>query len=130
MVLRMFKHCSHDSARSASVLFSLSSVSSLSNQFRPFVAVLMLGVLLSNGLVRTALAQGSKRASTYDLVEEKDKDRPDLRDRWMMRGRSAPHGRSAAALRLRAHQQKLAMRAGTKDVQAATPDNGTGIPWV
>jgi hypothetical protein len=89
----MFKHCSSQhSSRSASPSFSFSSVSGFSNLFRTLSAVLMLGALLSNGLMPKALAQGSKRASTYDRVEEKDKDRPDLRDGWMMRGRSTPPG--------------------------------------
>ena len=71
-----------------------------------------------------ALAQGSKRASVYDSVRDKDKDRPDLRDRWMMRGRTAPTGQSAGALRLRAHQQKMAMReAARKRAEAG----GTGF---
>src|SRR6266849_4416655 len=58
-----------------------------------------------------AFGQGSKMKSEYDPVEEKDRDRPDLRTKWMMRGREAPKGQSAAALRLRAHRQKMAMRA-------------------
>ena len=83
-----------------------------------------------------SFAQGSKRASTYDAVEEKDKDRPDLRDRWMMRGRSAPPGQSAAALRVKAHQQKMAMRAeaakeaARRSALAAPVAPGSGTPWV
>lgn len=49
--------------------------------------------------------------SPYDPVEEADRDRPDKRAEWMSRGREAPKGQSAAALRLRAHQQKMAFRA-------------------
>ncbi|HVM91529.1 MAG TPA: hypothetical protein VMT67_01895 [Terriglobales bacterium] len=52
----------------------------------------------------------SKRTSAYDAVDEKDKERPELRGRWMMRGRTAARGQSPAALRLRALRQKQAMR--------------------
>ncbi len=54
-----------------------------------------------------AFAQETKR----DPIEEKDRDHPEQRAKWMSRGRTAPAGQSAAALRLRAHQQKIAMRA-------------------
>ncbi len=49
--------------------------------------------------------------SPYDPIEEGDKDRPDKRAAWNARGREAPKGQSAAALRLKAHQQKMTMRA-------------------
>ncbi len=55
--------------------------------------------------------QGSKMKSEYEPVAEEDRDRPDLREEWMRNGRTAPPGQSAAALRLRAHQQRMAMRA-------------------
>ncbi len=42
---------------------------------------------------------------------EYDEDQPQKRAEWNMRGREAPKGQSAAALRLRAHRQKMAMRA-------------------
>ncbi|MGB9195744.1 MAG: hypothetical protein WCB53_02330, partial [Terriglobales bacterium] len=76
-------------------------------------------------------AQGSKRASIYDAVQEKDKERPDLRDRWMMRGRSAGRGQSAAALRLRAYRQKLALREATRQAlsrQASPRPSSSGQP--
>jgi hypothetical protein len=66
-----------------------------------------------------AFGQGSKMKSPYDPIEEGDKDRPDKRAEWMMRGREAPPGQAAAALRLRAHQQKMAMRA-RRATEAAT----------
>lgn len=73
-----------------------------------FIALFfLLAGILGNSPV--AFAE-SKRKSLYDAVEEKDKERPDLRGRWMARGRTAPRGESAAALRLRALRQKLAMR--------------------
>jgi len=55
--------------------------------------------------------QGSKMKSEHEPVAEGDRDRPDLREEWMRNGRTAAPGQSAAALRLRAHQQKMAMRA-------------------
>lgn len=65
----------------------------------------------------------SKRKSVYDAVADKDKDkeRPELRDRWMTRGRNAPRGQSAAALRLRAYRQKLTMRQAAAKPQTSTP---------
>ena len=59
----------------------------------------------------SAFGEGSKMKSQYEPVAEEDRDRPDLREEWMRNGRIAPAGESAAALRLRAHQQKMAMRA-------------------
>ncbi len=61
--------------------------------------------------VTSGFAQGAKRKSEYDPIEESDRDRPDRRAEWMSRGREAPVGRAAAALRLRAHHQKMALRA-------------------
>lgn len=55
-----------------------------------------------------AAAQGSKMASP---IEDAAQDNPRARDSWFMKGRTAPAGHSAAALRYRAHQQKLQLRA-------------------
>src|SRR6266478_3572299 len=81
-----------------------------------------------------AFGQGSKMKSEYDPIEEKDKDRPDLRDQWMMRGREAPKGKSAAALRLKAHQHKMAMRvlraAAAAKAGAAGLDAPAVTSWV
>ena len=57
-----------------------------------------------------AYGQGSKKSSEFDAIEERDRDHPRARDQWFMRGRTAPNGESAAALRFRAYQQKLQMR--------------------
>src|ERR1700687_1307367 len=94
--------------RSSSAPLSLSKLSTLT-----------LFLLLSSFLLPSnAFAQGSKRKSLYDPIEENDKDRPDKRAEWLMRGRVAPTGQAAAALRLRAHQQKMAMRAARQAVAA------------
>ncbi len=77
-----------------------------------------------------AFGQGSKMKSEYDPIEEKDKDRPDLRDQWMMRGREAPKGKSAAALRLKAHQHKMAMRALRAAAAAKAAAAGLDVPAV
>ncbi|HTR23399.1 MAG TPA: hypothetical protein VMI10_05400 [Terriglobales bacterium] len=109
---------------------------------RLFVVLLIfissLGVVLMKP--PSALAE-SKRKSVYDAVEEKDKERPDLRGRWMMSGRTAPRGESPAALRLRAFRQKQAMREGrakVKDAGAAFDRTSRNVqlepqsstPWV
>ena len=54
--------------------------------------------------------QGSKKSSEFDAIEERHRDNPRARDQWFMRGRTAPNGEPAAALRFRAYQQKLQMR--------------------
>jgi hypothetical protein len=83
-----------------------------------------------------ALAQETKRAPAYQAIENRPKDRPDLRDRWMMRGRTVPAGQSAPALRLKAHQQKIAMRAeAAKETArisafATSPKTGSSTAWV
>ena len=79
-------------------------------------SLLLFGGAVGSGLLPSAFAQGS----------EKNKDRSGPRDRWMMRGRTAPAGHSAAALRLRAHQQKLAARAAARTRSGAQ----SGTPWV
>ncbi len=55
-------------------------------------------------------AQGAKMQSPYDPVAEEDADHPVQRDLWFYRGRVIP-GESTAALRYRAHLQKMQMRA-------------------
>jgi len=57
----------------------------------------------------SAFAQGLGK--TMVPAEGNDRDQQKKRAEWNMRGRAAPKGESAAALRLRAHQQKMAMRA-------------------
>jgi hypothetical protein len=79
-----------------------------------------------------AFGQGSKMKSEYEPVAEEDRDRPDLREEWMRNGRTAPAGQSAAALRLRAHQQKMAMRtrrAAAARAEMAQPA-GAQTGWV
>ena len=66
-----------------------------------------------------AFGQGSKMKSPFERIEDADRDNPKARAQWMMRGREAPKGQSAASLRLRAHQQKLALRAQRAEVARA-----------
>ena len=62
-----------------------------------------------------AFGQESDSKTTHSSPRERDGDRPYLRDRldwnWNERGRTVPRGESAAGLRFRAYQQKMAMRA-------------------
>ncbi|HWX92089.1 MAG TPA: hypothetical protein VNY29_05605 [Terriglobales bacterium] len=57
-----------------------------------------------------SLGQGSKQTSEYEPIKDQDRDDPQARDQWFMRGRSAPNGESAALLRYLAYQQKLQLR--------------------
>ena len=58
-----------------------------------------------------AFAQGRAQKMRPAPIGENEEDQPQKRAEWNMRGREAPKGQSAAALRLRAHRQKMAMRA-------------------
>jgi hypothetical protein len=62
-----------------------------------------------------AFGQESDSKTTHSSVRERDGDRPYLRDRldwnWNQRDRSLLRGESAAGLRFRAYNQKMAMRA-------------------
>jgi hypothetical protein len=71
----------------------------------------VLLVLLVPSLYKSAAAQGSKMNSPTAPIEDADQDNPMARDAWFMKGRTAPPGQSAAALRYRAHQQKMQLRA-------------------
>jgi hypothetical protein len=55
-------------------------------------------------------AQGTKIKSEYDSIPDTDRDQPAQREQWFMRGRAIP-GQATAALRYRAHLQKMQMRA-------------------
>ena len=99
-----------------------------------FLCLFAFSGLPGDGFAPRAFAQ-SKRKSVYDSVLEKDKERPELRDRWMMRGRGAPRGQSAAALRFKAYQQKMAMREAARPARLGVASLITGpqagsTPWV
>ena len=99
--------------RSRSALPFLSQLSTL------ILCTLLFSALFSTG----ALAQRS--AKRILPSEGNDQDQPQKRAEWNMRGREAPKGESAAALRLRAHQQKMAMRAQRRtEARAAQPGAG------
>ena len=85
--------------RSSSALLSLSKLSTLS------VCILIFSTFFST----SAFPQGSGKRMVP--AEGNDQDLQQKRAEWNMRGREAPKGESAAALRLRAHRQKMAMRA-------------------
>jgi hypothetical protein len=78
---------------------------------KPLLRRLASVLFLITFVSAAAFGQGSKMKSPYDRIEDADKDHPKQRAAWMMRGREAPKGQSAPFLRLRAHQQKLALRA-------------------
>jgi hypothetical protein len=57
----------------------------------------------------SALGQGTKIRAESEIAET-DRDQPRQREQWFMHGRRIP-GESAAALRYRAHGQKMQLRA-------------------
>lgn len=71
----------------------------------------LVGVLACTFFLVNAFSQGAKVKSPNEPIEENDKDNPGARQQWYMQGRIAPKGKSPAALRLHAQQQKMAMRA-------------------
>src|ERR1019366_9106210 len=89
-----------------------------------FAFVFLFGGDFSGGFLGSASGQESGRKTTYSAPVEHDGDRPYLRDRlnwnWNQRGRSVPRGESAAGLRFRAYQQKMAMRAQRAAANAAS----------
>ncbi|PYX76989.1 MAG: hypothetical protein DMG72_03430, partial [Acidobacteria bacterium] len=93
--------------------------------------------LLTLGLVfffasanHLALGQGAKVTSPAEPISDADRDHPKQREEWFMRGRRVP-GQSAAALRHRAHQQKIQMRARKSAAQntSATSLNAFNSAW-
>src|SRR5882762_2590027 len=73
------------------------------------LSTLIFCILIFSTLSTSAFAQGSRKKMVP--AEGNDQDLQQKRAEWNTRGREAPKGESAAALRLRAHQQKMAMRA-------------------
>ena len=101
----------------------------ITRRFCLLLAVFVASIVFS----ASAFGQGSKMKSPYDPIEEKDQDRPDRRAAWNQLGRTAPPGKSAAALRLRAHRQKMAMRdarAAAAKAGAAGAETPTATNWV
>lgn len=76
-----------------------------SSRFLHYSCLLVFLTLLS----ALAFAQGAKMRSEYESIADQDRDQPQARDQWFMRGRLIP-GELAAALRYRAHQQKMQAR--------------------
>jgi len=85
-----------------------SPVSQVHMYFRRRVCItaLWLVTLLS----ALAFGQGTKIHSEYEPIQDHERDQPKQREQWFMRGRTVP-GQSAAALRYRAHLQKMQLRA-------------------
>ncbi len=90
---------------------------------RRLVLIIVFTISTLFTTLESAFSQGTKRMSSSDPIAEKDRDRPERRAEWMNRGRTAPVGQAAAALRLRAHQQKMVMRA-QREVACATVSPG------
>jgi hypothetical protein len=75
----------------------------------------LLNGLLSIGFAGRAFGQESETKRAYSTLDSGNRNgsyfRDQLASKWNQRGRTASQGQSPAALRLRAYQQKLAMRA-------------------
>ena len=61
-------------------------------------------LLFASLTVAVSFAQGSKRVTEYDSIEDRDRDNPGARDEWFMRGRTTAEDESPAMLRYRAYQ--------------------------
>ena len=89
----------------------------------PKLSTFTLCILILSAMFSTsAFAQGSGKRMVP--AEGNERDLQQKRAEWNRRGREAPKGESAAALRLRAHQQKMAMRAQR---EAAARAAGAGL---
>src|SRR6266576_1721363 len=77
---------------------------------RQCTAIALWIVLFLSLGVPASFAQGSKRATEYDSIEDRDRYNPKAWDEWFMRGCTAPEGESPATLRFQAYQQKLQLR--------------------
>ncbi len=94
------------------------SVRRVSSQLAPLFALLLL--------LATAFGQGPGLRKRHVPTAENDHDDVQKRAEWNMRGREVGPGQSAAALRLRAHQQKMAMRAQRAAAYRASGTAGFG----
>ena len=94
---------------------------------RLFLVLVILGLIFG---MPKALGQGSRVRSLNDKSGESDQ--PQKRAQWRIRGRLAPPGESAAALRLRAFQQKMTMRAqrAAQAAQLGLPAQPASSGWV
>jgi hypothetical protein len=110
----------------------MASLGLRSSRFIFFVIFFAAFVFLFGGFLGKAFGQEADRKTNYSAslarAEERDGHRPYLRDdlnwNWNQRGRTVPGGKSAAGLRFRAYQQKMAMRAQ----RAAASANATPPP--
>jgi len=86
-------------------------------------------------IASSVFGQGSKMVSPYDPIKDEDADRPLQREQWFAHGRTIP-GQAAAALRYRAHLQKMQMRAAqqalwhARNAPGIKPFSGPGGIWV
>ena len=71
--------------------------------------------------VSVSLGQGSIETTANAAIADADRDHPELRAAWFLRGRIAPEGESAALLRYRAYQQKLQLRRQQLAASAISP---------
>src|SRR2546423_3025474 len=94
-----------------------------SRRLRLLLAIFVISEFLGGN----AIAQGTRTRSENEPIRETDRDNPAKRAEWMGRGREAPQGHSAAALRLRAHQQKMALRARTEAGGTLAPST---VGWI
>jgi large repetitive protein len=89
--------------RSSSALLSTPKLSTTN-----FSTLILCTLIFCTIFSASAFAQGLGKRMLP--AEGNDRDQQKRRAQWNMRGREAPKGESAAALRLRAHRQKMAMR--------------------
>src|ERR1700758_724920 len=80
-----------------------------------------------------AFGQGAKVTALSEPIREEDRDHPREREQWFMRGRTV-EGESAAALRYKAHQQKMRMRAARaaamRAQSAPVPLSSSSAGWI
>lgn len=96
---------------------------------RSLVYSFLFSILLTL-LSALAFGQGAKMRSEYDPIADEDRDQPEAREQWFLRGRTIPK-ESAATLRYRAHLQKMQARAARlAATQQAGFTSGTSSGWI
>jgi hypothetical protein len=101
---------------------------------RKQVHLCLFVLLIVTSCASFTFGQGTKVRSQFEATDDEDADRPWERDQWFLHGRLIP-GQSAAALRYRAHSQKIRLRAARRAAEGGGPagrfqGSGSSPAWI
>ena len=109
--------------------------SSFLTSFATFFALLSSGVFITGAFGQEPRREAADSQKSWATSGDRPYQRADLTTNWNRRGRTVPPGESAAALRLRAYRQKMAMRAWRASNPAehgageASRSQSSSTPW-